>query len=84
MTFLLRDCEVARVGGQLIDDLAPVRRSAVSTWCPVPGVARVFLSSYGSHPLQRHEAADIVHEVLQSDLHSRSDDADRPYEPTAG
>ena len=80
---LLRNCQAARIGGQLTDDLTaallcsirPTRRSRRR---------RRTSPSYGSHPLQRHEAADVVGEVLQSDLHSRSHDADRPHEPAAG
>src|SRR5450759_1940641 len=37
----------------------------------------------GSHPLQRHKPADIVGEILQTDLGFRPHDTDRPYNPTA-
>ena len=37
--------------------------------------------SCGSHPLQRHQPADVVGEVLQADFGLRPRDADRPYDP---
>src|SRR4029453_10888439 len=36
--------------------------------------------SCGGHALESHETTDVVDEVLQSDLGSRSDDADCSYE----
>jgi hypothetical protein len=35
----------------------------------------------GSHPIQRHQPADVVGKVLQADFGSRPRDADRPYDP---
>ena len=34
-----------------------------------------------SHPFQRHQPADVVGEVLQSDFGFRPRDADGPYDP---
>src|SRR6202162_3673775 len=36
--------------------------------------------SCGSHPLQRHQPADVVGKVLQADFSLRPRDADRPYD----
>src|SRR5450631_4271656 len=35
----------------------------------------------GSHPLQRHEPADITLEILEANLGFRPCNADRPYDP---
>jgi hypothetical protein len=42
------------------------------------------IPSCSSEPLQRHQAADVVGEILQADLGLCSDDADRPYDSTSG
>ena len=34
-----------------------------------------------SHPFQRHQPADVVGKVLQSDFGFRPRDADRPHDP---
>ena len=36
--------------------------------------------SGSGHPFECHEATDVVDEVLQSNLGSRSHDADRPHD----
>jgi hypothetical protein len=40
-------------------------------------------TSCDGHPFECQEATDVVDEVLQSDLCSRSDDSDRPHDPAA-
>ena len=35
----------------------------------------------GSHPFQRHQPADVVGKVLQTDFGFGPRDADRPYDP---
>ena len=49
---------------------------------PRSGLFRRIAPLCGSHPLQRHKPADIVGEILQTDLGFRPQDTDRPYNPT--
>ena len=63
MRFLRVDFQAARIGEFLTDDLTGFS-SAVFTRRPVASIGSVFMPSYGSHSLQRHKAADIIHEVL--------------------
>src|SRR3974377_1017204 len=83
IAFLLRDRQPVRISGQLTDDLTPARLHRLHL-ASCLGLKKVTFLSCCGYPLQRHEAADVVHEVLQSDLRSRSNDADRPHEPAAG
>ena len=50
----------------------------------IPGRLKPTPRSCGGHALESDEATDIVDEVLQSDLGSRSDDADCSYEAASG
>jgi len=74
-------------------DRSPARRDddfdsqfVVSKLCfvgqaPRLGRAGHTTPSCGSHPLQRHQPADVVGKVLQSDFGFRPRDADRPHDP---
>ena len=45
------------------------------------GALRADSASCRGHPVQRHEAANIVGEVLQADFGARPHDADRAHDP---
>ena len=47
------------------------------------GAAGGLRGSCDGHPVQRHEAAHVVGEVLQADLGARPHDTDRAYDPAA-
>ena len=47
------------------------------------GALRADSASCRGHPVQRHEAANIVGEVLQADFGARPHDADRAHDPAA-
>src|SRR2546423_13079895 len=45
------------------------------------GALRAASASCRGHPIQRHNAANIVGEVLQADFGARPHDADRAHDP---
>ena len=47
------------------------------------GALRADSASCGGHPVQRHQAPNVVGEVLQADLGARPHDADRAHDPAA-
>ena len=70
--FVRRDFRLARIGGYF-----------ATIWFRLIAQRPIRLGrsprSSNGHPFERHEAADVVDQVLQSDLGSRSDDADRSH-----
>ena len=75
--FVRRDFRLARIGGYFATIWFRLIR-------PTPLRLGRSPRSCNGHPFERHEAADVVDQVLQSDLGSRSDDADRSHEAAAG
>src|SRR5205814_9812442 len=47
------------------------------------GALRADSASCGGHPVQRHQAPNVIGEVLQADLGARPHDADRAHDPAA-
>jgi hypothetical protein len=70
------------IGAQIEDDLlhSPPRFSARGSRSGRCGQTP---PSCGGHPFQRHEAANVVGQVLQADLGARSHNADRAHDPAA-
>ena len=79
---IARDCEPARIAGDFRSDLTVTPLRCVRLASRSEARQTVAISCDG-HPFECHEATDVVDEVLQADLCSRSDDSDRPHDPAA-
>src|SRR5215510_11802194 len=79
---ITRDCEPARIAGDFRGDLTVTQLRCVRL-ASRSGARQTVATSCDGHPFECHEATDVVDEVLQADLCSRSDDSDRPHDPAA-